>query len=87
LVVFGWFLSTLISRPKKGSKSQGEKCEDFKKIFRKLEILNPKLETMPKLKYPNDPKGKGNRRLTLIYTGFDLPPRARLNNGGQARVI
>jgi hypothetical protein len=43
-VVLGHFLSTRISRLKKGSKSQGEKSEDFKKIFRKLEILNPKLE-------------------------------------------
>jgi len=33
LVVFGWFLSTLISRLKKGSKSQAEKSEDFQKIF------------------------------------------------------
>ena len=69
-MVFGYFLSTLISRPKKVSKSQGEKSEDFKKIFRKLEILNPKLETISKPECSNDQRNEGESRMTQIFTDY-----------------
>jgi len=69
-VVFGYFLSTLISRLKKGSKSQGEKSEDLKKIFRKLKILNPKLETISKPECSNDQRNEGESRMTQIFTDY-----------------